>query len=615
MAEFPAIRVTQYRVGPDEFTGTLYTLVLDRPLLRNYFVMISPAADGNTLDAATVVPKVSRDPFGTGDLVPTVNDNELQLFRGTTSADWVGTIQVVECERDPDVNGFRLLDVIDALLPASTGTGVQTTTRVARTEWKDIDQVVLFAGWRGGGARVLAVGQDKYPSSWARVFPSGDDVVSFERFEDVAAGSALVNTDMVAYVVEWGSAWDVQRVTITGANFGNGSSVGHWNTQTITSVTRVTTWLYANGYTEHDGPAEGFAGTALALGDGVTENAAETEVAANWQLDPGGSSLEVYVVSHPSLVVEWFNEPRGRAEFSTFNTTVAEPLTPQIRRPGDVHARTVDETTGRRLAVNYTSSANASNGGYPAAIGWFPSYTDDLVLNIVRPEPSAPSAWLQRLQSIDLGAVVKVAEDVVAGTLPTPTEDPPVSTTGLVLIPDHAAKAIDDLIGELRQPRISALAEAMATGVQVSEDLTFELIVDRMLDVATGDALDQYGENVGEPRGGLSSDPEYRRFIRARIAANESGGSTDELIQIWRIVTGPSISVLETPLYPAGFQLVVVREAPLSDEAARRVRALMEDAKPSGISMILIEAVVGYFGFITNPDAEPLDVGLLARSL
>jgi len=303
----------------------------------------------------------------------------------------------------------------------------------------------------------------------------------------------------------------------------------------------------------------------------------------------------------------------------TADWTVPAPLVLEDHAPApQVDGRDVSITTGHRVALTWQSALNTALGplglaDYPASF-WHGHHVADTVLN-ARRLWGKYGVWASRRQSIDLGAVGVVADLVDAGSLQPESSDTPESTTGLVYVPDHPDQAVADLLLVLRQPRICALTRAMADGAQVMEDQLFALLVDRDLQTATGAQLDQWGELVGEQRGGLGDD-DYRRFIQARIKANRSGGSTDELIAIWQLVTGPSVAVRESALYPAGLQLWTVREAAMTDDVARRVQRIMLDtARPSGISIDLVEAISGYLGFIGNPDAFPLDIGTLARSL
>jgi len=164
------------------------------------------------------------------------------------------------------------------------------------------------------------------------------------------------------------------------------------------------------------------------------------------------------------------------------------------------------------------------------------------------------------------------------------------TTTQLTYIGDHATRAVGAALAQDRyRPRLRALIEAFGEVAQVQEDQFFDLLVSRGLDSATGAALDQWGGIVGEQRGALGND-DYRQFIRARILANISEGTPDELLTIFALVTAPSaVRYFLHP--PAAFRLQAVRGAPMTDIVARRVGRLMRSIKPAGVAMSLTEAL------------------------
>jgi len=167
------------------------------------------------------------------------------------------------------------------------------------------------------------------------------------------------------------------------------------------------------------------------------------------------------------------------------------------------------------------------------------------------------------------------------------------STTLLQKIWSVGDEAIDRLIGVYqRQPRWQGLMRGLAAGLQRIEDDAYDVLFSTVLELAGGDALDQWGRLVGEPRRGLK-DSEYRPFIAARILANLSDGTPAELIEIYEIVTVAN-DVLHWDHYPAGFRLTAVRDDPMSDARASRVVRLMKDIKPGGVQMVLCEALEGY---------------------
>ena len=186
----------------------------------------------------------------------------------------------------------------------------------------------------------------------------------------------------------------------------------------------------------------------------------------------------------------------------------------------------------------------------------------------------------------------------------------------LYVVRDLSLDALAILPSRLRgQPRIEALLGAIAAEAQSLEESAYDVLVSTGLDDATGDALDQYGDLVGESRLGLA-DPDYRRFIRARLLANRARGTRDDLLDVWQIVTAEASAVRLFDHYPAGFTLLTVRSAFMSDSVARRVVRIMTSIKPAGIELALIEALDSPFGYGTgSPFSSGYSVGPLARLL
>lgn len=179
----------------------------------------------------------------------------------------------------------------------------------------------------------------------------------------------------------------------------------------------------------------------------------------------------------------------------------------------------------------------------------------------------------------------------------------------LVYIGNHADLAEADLLSAYREAtRLRALVRALAGPGQDVEDAAFDLHLSNGPDDATGALLERWGRLVGEPRLGLT-DNEYRLFVQARIQANLATGHTDELIDIFRTVTGAA-TVRHFNLFPGAYALVAFRDDPMGTRHRARVRALMGDIKPGGIGAVLIEAPTTPF---TLDDGPGFDVGPLAR--
>ena len=188
------------------------------------------------------------------------------------------------------------------------------------------------------------------------------------------------------------------------------------------------------------------------------------------------------------------------------------------------------------------------------------------------------------------------------------------ASTDLVYIPDHPRRSGRRLLSQdWDKPRMVALGEALGVGSQALEDVTFDLVIGRRLEAAVGAQLDQWGSIVGEPRGVLD-DRDYRRFIEARILANISKGTVDDVLGVWERVTYPA-AIRYQAMYPAGFKLYAVRPRWLSSRMRRRIRRIMEDVRPAGVTIALIEALGGYFTFEGGIAPAGYNVGKLARVL
>lgn len=189
----------------------------------------------------------------------------------------------------------------------------------------------------------------------------------------------------------------------------------------------------------------------------------------------------------------------------------------------------------------------------------------------------------------------------------------------IAYIPDFRDRAVADMPAPLREaPRIRALCRAIGAVFQAVEDDQFDLIMTCNLATGEGVILDRIGDIVGEARG-VFDDATYRRFLRARIAANRSQGSPEEMITIFQLVTAPS--VVEHLRLPGGVQLTAFRESFMDDAVRTRVRAIMNDARPLGVAIDLVEALTGWVGFRDrDPDypagpAGTLTTGTLARTI
>ena len=180
---------------------------------------------------------------------------------------------------------------------------------------------------------------------------------------------------------------------------------------------------------------------------------------------------------------------------------------------------------------------------------------------------------------------------------------------------DYESRARTFALSQFRSlPKWSALLAVLGQMAQQREDIFFGVLSGTLLDNARGQALDQWGDLVGESRGALTDDADYRRFIRGRILANRCKGTIGELATIYNLITD-AVEVRYQPLFPAGLQLYTIRRAWLSDPIRRRVRLMMGDAAPAARTLLMIEALIGFYGFQETEGARGMNRGTFARVL
>lgn len=115
----------------------------------------------------------------------------------------------------------------------------------------------------------------------------------------------------------------------------------------------------------------------------------------------------------------------------------------------------------------------------------------------------------------------------------------------------HTARALARLATQFRdKPKIAALIGVFTTEVQAIENMLYDVLIKGWLADAVGDQLDMKGRLVGQDRENSVDDDEYRLRISARIRANLSTGSPEDLYTVFRILL-PTHTLSIEPYYPA----------------------------------------------------------------
>jgi hypothetical protein len=170
----------------------------------------------------------------------------------------------------------------------------------------------------------------------------------------------------------------------------------------------------------------------------------------------------------------------------------------------------------------------------------------------------------------------------------------------------HVATGLGRLARQFRKPVVEAILTAYLAEVQAIEDAFWALLI-ISLDWNQGAHLDQIGRLVGEQRGGLG-DLAYRSLVRARILANRSRGTFDDVREVLR-ATLNAISYGLDPVYPAAL-LAELATFP-GTGLPPRIGVLVRRATAAGVGVALVSpAVAGdVFAFASGDDVETGDGG------
>jgi len=182
---------------------------------------------------------------------------------------------------------------------------------------------------------------------------------------------------------------------------------------------------------------------------------------------------------------------------------------------------------------------------------------------------------------------------------------------GIVYKDTHSTEALARLISQFRgKPNLEAILSVVIKQVQDLENVSFELLTERYIDVAEGAQVDGFGAIVGEAREGRG-DAEYKIAIKARMQLNLGNGTPEDIIQLIRGIAG-DVRVRIYEFYPAAFMAEIVDPIdPLVVDPAR-ILGIVQAGKPAGVWCIVGFGVIGSFRFDAGPG---FDIGKYGGAL
>lgn len=162
-------------------------------------------------------------------------------------------------------------------------------------------------------------------------------------------------------------------------------------------------------------------------------------------------------------------------------------------------------------------------------------------------------------------------------------------------------------------PGMTGLAAVFGAKVQELEDALWALYTQRSIDYAIGAQLDLLGKIVGYPRQGLD-DNTYRIRVRAKIAVNESSGTTSQILQIFALLL-PSNGLVLRDTFPGGFELAITGVIP--GIAVSELSAILTASRGACIESQLVYSTTTVANTFTydGTTAQAYDTGLYAGSI
>lgn len=150
-------------------------------------------------------------------------------------------------------------------------------------------------------------------------------------------------------------------------------------------------------------------------------------------------------------------------------------------------------------------------------------------------------------------------------------------------ITTHRAAALARLAQRYKgKPKLEALLGAFVNRTQGIEDALWQLRTERFIVTAVGVQLDVIGKIVGQPRGNSADDAAYRLRLLARMRANGSSGTVEDIYAVFYALGEVAEDLRLEPFFPAALVLHLEDE-PLLDSDALLYAEFLEAARAGAI--------------------------------
>lgn len=133
---------------------------------------------------------------------------------------------------------------------------------------------------------------------------------------------------------------------------------------------------------------------------------------------------------------------------------------------------------------------------------------------------------------------------------------------------------------------IQKILDSVLTPLQDVENALMQCLTERSVDNATGINLDVIGKLVGESRHGLEDD-DYRRCVRARIAANRSSGTVEDMLKVARLIINDTAAHYKLRNHGNAQQQLTIHDVATSDDLAALLMRFVNDTHAAGVRTVV----------------------------
>jgi hypothetical protein len=149
---------------------------------------------------------------------------------------------------------------------------------------------------------------------------------------------------------------------------------------------------------------------------------------------------------------------------------------------------------------------------------------------------------------------------------------------------------------------IEKLLRVWLSGAAGLEYAAHQLFLERSVDSAIGAQLDVVGKLAGQKRNGLVDDV-YRRYIRARIRANRSTGSLNDLLRVLDLVVYDDDATLRAHSMGGASGEILVSGVATSNDVADAAIRFVRAAESAAVRIAVESGTADFSTWLVMDDA------------